>query len=121
MLASPLTVFAQGGDDPIEGIDIIIKEDPSQASFRPISLSGGQLKKYNSMKASGRAVYLSKFVSEKMNKITDGANPEGGWQKLLHSSLASEWCGPCKMVAFSVHAEIEKAKYQITFKPTINK
>ncbi|MGL1922325.1 MAG: hypothetical protein OCD03_14975 [Hyphomicrobiales bacterium] len=121
MLASPLAVFAQGGNNPIEGIDIIIKEDPSQAPIRPISLTGGELKKYNSMKASGRAIYLSKFVSERMNKITDGANPKDGWQKLLHSSLASEWCAPCKMVAFTVHAETKETKYKITFNPIINK
>ncbi len=120
MLVAPTQAFAQGGDDPIPGIDIIVKKDPGSQPIRPFGLTGGDFKEYNSLKASERAVFLSKIVARKMNKISEGANPKGGWQKLLQSSLAKNWCGPCKMVTFTVHTQTEKAKYKITFKPKFN-
>ncbi|NRA88165.1 MAG: hypothetical protein HRU28_12415 [Rhizobiales bacterium] len=120
MLVTPFTALAQGGDDPISGIDIIVKKDPGSQPIKPFGLTGGELKKYNSLKASDRAVYLSKIVAGEMNKISEGASPKGGWQKLLQTSLAKNWCSSCKVVTFTVHTQTEKAKYKITFKPKTN-
>lgn len=118
MLASPFTAFAIGGDDPINGIDIIIKKNPGSARpIAPIRITGGTLKKYNSLKASGRAVYLSKIVSQKVMRITTGNAPKGGWQKTIQRSLAKHWCGPCKMATFTLNAKTEKASYKLTFRP----
>ena len=120
ILAAPTQALAQGGNDPIGGIDIIILKDPGSQPIKPFGLAGGELKKYNLLKASDRAVYLSKIVAGKMNKISEGASPKGGWQKLLQTSLAKNWCSSCEVVTFTVHTQTEKAKYRITFKPKTN-
>ena len=41
ILAVPTQVFAQGGDDPIDGIDIIIKKDPGSQPIMPFGFTGG--------------------------------------------------------------------------------
>lgn len=124
-LLNPIQVFAQGGNDPVPGIDVIITTAGIKG-VNPVEVYGlnsGELEKYNSMKAKGRAGYLARIIAVKMNKISEGASPKGGWQKLLQNSLTKKWCGPCKMVAFTVQAKTAKpdASYKITFKPKAGK
>ena len=47
--------FAQGGDDPISGIDIIIKKNPSSQPVTKTSLSRLEITQFNQLKGRDRS------------------------------------------------------------------
>ena len=62
-LSLPLAASAdQGGDDPISGIDIIIKQDPSSQPIRNLTLSDRQLDKLGQMKGKDGARYMAEII-----------------------------------------------------------
>lgn len=85
-MATP--AFAIGGDDPIEGIDIIIKKNPG--SSRPVmnaGFGGGQLAKLNGMKGQDRPKYITSVVSDLVKKL----ELDRSFQKDLYKVLSSKW------------------------------
>lgn len=96
-LTAPLPVLATGGDDPISGIDIIIKEDPSLVPIKPFSLTDGQLEKLSGLKQKDGARFLSKIIADHIAKAGGGSG-KVDVQDLSFAALADEWCAPCKMV-----------------------
>jgi len=63
--------LAQGGDDPIEGIDIIMRRDPSQAPIKPFSLNYDEIKQINAIKGVGRMELILKAAA-KRTKTQEG-------------------------------------------------
>ena len=94
-----ITALAQGGDDPIEGIDIIIKRDPSSQPIKPFSLNYEEIKQINAIKGVGRMELILKAAA-KRTKTQDGFVKSG------MGVMGKDWCGEC--------AWPEKANY--TFK-----
>lgn len=95
-LTAPLPVLAIGGDDPIEGIDIIIKKNPGSKPIIPFSLTDGQLEKLSGLKQKDGARFLSKIIADHIAKAGGGGKVDV--QDLSFAALADEWCAPCKMV-----------------------
>jgi len=89
MLASA-PALAQGGNDPIEGIDIIIKKDPGSHPIKPFSLGAGQIKTLNQLKGADRPTFVLKSIA---GRIDAGDSFVQSGMK----ALGKIWCGPCKM------------------------
>lgn len=112
---SALPANAIGGNDPIPGIDIIIKKNPGSRPIKPFSLSGGQLKKLNGLKGKDGAMYLAKIIAKHLagqeccGKINAG--------DLIASPLIKEWCAPCKMAdEISFKFKAQDATFAVTLK-----
>ena len=93
------SLYAIGGDDPIGGIDIIVKKDPSSRPVVSFSLNGQEIKKFNGLKMNDRVVFLSTVMAKKIVKSSKkGAFGDAGkLSKLLAKSMGKNWCGPCRM------------------------
>lgn len=83
-------VLAQGGNDPIEGIDIIIKKDPSSAPIKPFSMSGKELRALNARKDAERPTYVLTLIAKRL-----GAG--SGFVKAGMEPLGKIWCGTCEL------------------------
>jgi hypothetical protein len=82
--------FAIGGDDPINGIDIIIKKNPGSQPIKPFSLTEREIKQLNVLKGADRPMFVLKTVAV---RIDAGEN----FVKSGMNALGTIWCGPCKM------------------------
>jgi hypothetical protein len=91
MMAGLSPALAIGGDDPIEGIDIIIKKNPGSQKILPLSLTGGELKKLNALKGADRPAFVLKATAKHIG--AGDAFVASGMK-----ALDDIWCGPCKMV-----------------------
>ncbi|MBT2131381.1 hypothetical protein [Aliiroseovarius lamellibrachiae] len=112
---SALPANAIGGNDPISGIDIIIKKDPGSRPIKPLSLSGGQLKKLNGLKGKDGAMYLAEVIAKHLagQECCGKVNMED----VMASPLVKEWCGPCKMVdEISFKFKAQDAIFAVTLK-----
>jgi len=98
--------LAQGGDDPIPGIDIIIKKDPSSQPVVEFSLSGGEMKRFNALKGADRSAYLAKIAAPHLAKVGEGRS-EKEWAEMLTKALGDSWCGPCKMVGETLAQDVK--------------
>ncbi|MEM5468268.1 hypothetical protein [Celeribacter marinus] len=58
--------YAIGGNDPINGIDIIIKEDPGSRPIAPFSLSDGELKQINSVENQDRPKMTLSIIAKRI-------------------------------------------------------
>lgn len=90
MMAGLSPALARGGNDPITGIDIIIKKDPSSQPIKPFSLNGGEIKTLNGLKGANRPAFVLKTVAKRI----------GAGDSFVQSGmkeLGDIWCGPCKM------------------------
>ena len=83
--------FAQGGDDPISGIDIIMKKDPSQEPIKPVSFGEEELKKLNSLKGMDRPALIAGYAAQYAQRQAGGAAPKGGWDAALRKGLIADW------------------------------
>lgn len=111
--------YAQGGNDPISGIDMIIKEDPGSRPIRPLSLSTREIKQLNKLKGNARPKFLAKVITPRLAKISERAEASINWNKELQQGLSDHWCGPCKMAtSFTL---ISKSKDpEVTYKVNFN-
>jgi len=89
--------LAQGGDDPISGIDIIARRDPSQEMIKPFSLTGEEIKQINAIKDVGRMELILKAVAKR-------TKTQEGFVKSGMAVMGKDWCGEC--------AWPEKASYK---------
>lgn len=96
-LAASLPAWATGGDDPMPGIDIIIKLDPSGDPIKPTSLTKAQLEKLNGMNIEEGVHFLSKIIADHLHKAAPDCCGKVS-VKDISAHLGKEWCGPCKMV-----------------------
>lgn len=107
-LASPM--WAQGGDDPIPGIDIIIKEDPSLVPIKPFSFDTAEMKQINALKGNDRPAYALKLIAREIG--AGGAFVASGAK-----ALEGIWCGPCKTDReLGVEFDAEGVTYNLTVK-----
>lgn len=81
------SALAQGGDDPIPGIDIIIKEDPSLIPVMDASFGRDPLAKLNDMKGQDRPEYITSVVSDLVKKV----ELDRSFQEDLYRALSSKW------------------------------
>jgi hypothetical protein len=68
--------LAIGGNDPIPGIDIIVKEDPGSRPIKPFSLTEREMKQLNSLKDADRPTFTLKLIAEHIG--ADGKFVEAG-------------------------------------------
>jgi len=90
LMLAAAPALAQGGDDPIPGIDIIVKLDPSGDPIKPFSLGAGQIKTLNQLKGADRPTFVLKLIAKRID----------AGESFVHSGmkvLGKIWCGPCKM------------------------
>jgi hypothetical protein len=105
LVAGLSPALAIGGNDPISGIDIIIKKNPDSRPIKPFSLNGGEIKTLNDLKGSDRPAYVLKAVAK---RIEAGDEFVQSGMKML----GDIWCGPCKMVNdISVKFPVGKTTY----------
>lgn len=105
LLAGISPAMAIGGDDPIEGIDIIIKKNPGSRPIKPFSLDGDEIKMLNGLKGADRPTFVLKTIA---NRIETGDEFVASGMK----ALGDIWCGPCKMVNdISVKFPVGKTTY----------
>lgn len=81
------TAAAQGGNDPIEGIDIIMKEDPSQAPAYEFSASQSELEMVNKLTGPARSQYTSKVFGEKIRNHFPESKGKVDWNTFLFESV----------------------------------
>ncbi len=94
---TPLAAFAEGSDDPIPGIDIIIERDPSVVPVMEFSLNGDDIKQFNSLKGKARSEYLAKVITRYLLDLGPKASPDE-LRATITEALGDSWCGPCRMV-----------------------
>jgi len=94
---TPLTALAEGSDDPIPGIDVIIEKDPSSQPVAQDPLSGAQVEKFNSLKGAERSTFLAAIITRTILDIGPKASPDEIREALL-KQMDDSWCGPCRMV-----------------------
>jgi len=90
LMLAAAPALAQGGDDPIEGIDIIVKRDPASQPIKPFSLDSGQIKTLNRLKGADRPTFVLKSIAGRI-EAGESFVPSG------MKALGKIWCGPCKM------------------------
>ena len=86
-------VLAQGGNDPISGIDIIIKPDPKPHAFSP-----EQMEAINAVKGDERPTVAMKFVAEELADQGVKLDRPDAFVAAGAKALSDQWCGPCKML-----------------------
>ncbi len=94
---SPLTALAEGEDDPIPGIDVIIERDPSVVPIAQDPLSGAQVEKFNSLKGAERSAFLAAIITRSVLDVGTEASPDA-IREALTRQMGNSWCGPCRMV-----------------------
>ncbi len=115
-LLAPGLAFAQGGNDPVPGIDVIIKREAGIAAR--VELNDEQLGKVSALKDEERSVYLSEVLPPIINKAMDGRFNETELQMILLKNLLANKCDPCRAFeTFSYSAVDSKSKqvYTIQF------
>lgn len=101
-------IWAQGGNDPIEGIDIIIKKDPGSKPINPFGFDAAVMEQINALKGDNRPTYALKVIAEEIGAgkefVTAGAK-----------AFEDIWCGPCKMAdEVFVKFQAEEASFGLT-------
>lgn len=107
--------LAQGGDDPISGIDIIMKEDPSLAPVMNVGFTPDQLKKINSVKDMDRPSYMAMIGAQYAHKATKGAQPKGGWEDVFKQALIKNWNPEERGGSTTLGAQTGEQAYKVTF------
>jgi len=102
MAAGTTTGFAQGGSDPIPGIDIIIKLDPSSQPIKPFSVGSSSMKRLNSLNGDDRAAYLMSLIAKRIDAdkdvVRDGT-----------AALGKQICSKCE-IGRSINVKFKSGK-----------
>lgn len=67
---SSTPALAEGGNDPIPGIDVILKKDVSSKPVAPLIFTDGQLEKLKALGEKEQAQFMAKLVVEHVYKQT---------------------------------------------------
>ncbi len=109
-LASSTVIFAQGGGNPIPGIDIIIK-DASLASIVKLTLNQSILKKVSALKDEERSLFLAKVIPTEINRASNLKLNLIQWQNTFREQLLKNRCNPCRAYeTFSFKAKDPRSK-----------
>lgn len=101
-------IWAQGGNDPIPGIDIIIKKDPGSKPIKPFGFDAAEMQQINALKGDDRPAYALKVIAE---EIGTGKEFVAAGTKAFDGI----WCGPCKMAdELAVKFRADDAIYSLT-------
>jgi hypothetical protein len=103
----------QGGNTPVEGIDVIIKEAGIIAPNGTFKMDKKSLKELSALRDIERSVYLSKYLTPIFEKITR----EKGLEKVILKGLIETRCIECKsfeVFEFKVPSNQSKKEYSIT-------
>lgn len=98
-LAAPSLAFAIGGNDPVPGIDIIIKKNPGSKPIANIPLTDSEMSQYNALKENDRPVYLSKVIVPKLEQVNKKYDYDIKWDDIIEKGVNQDWCTPerCNM------------------------
>ncbi|MHA1128860.1 MAG: hypothetical protein ACTSRN_07920 [Alphaproteobacteria bacterium] len=105
-LATPFSALASGGDDPVPGIDIIIKE--AGLAGQTVSFSKTEIAAVNEVKGMERPALIAKIAARYVAKYAKDANPEGGWYRVLSKGLTADWCLECQGGETAIKAMVEE-------------
>jgi len=110
MAAGTTTGFAQGGDDPIPGIDIIIKEDPASRPIKPFSVGKSSMKRLNSLNGDDRPAYLMSLIAKRID-ADEGVVRNGT------AALRKQICSKCE-IGRSINVKFQSGKttYSVALK-----
>jgi hypothetical protein len=108
----PMLSYGIGGNDPINGIDIIIKKNPGSKPITNFALGNGVIKQANALAGKKRANYLTKVINDQLNKQTAGQFKGKEWQSVLSKNISSIKCFSCKD-AKTFNFKSKEASYSI--------
>lgn len=91
-LVLPSLVFAAGGSDPITGIDIIIKKDPSSQPIANIPFTDSEMNQYNELRENDRPAYLNKVILPKLERVNKKYNYSIKWDDIIAKGIEQQWC-----------------------------
>ncbi|WP_194851990.1 hypothetical protein [Nonlabens antarcticus] len=103
----------QGGNDPVPGIDVIIKEAGIKETLATFSVDHRSLKELSDLKDEERSIYLSKYLTPILEKITK----EKGLEQMILKGLLETRCVECndyEVFDFKVSSKKSKKEYSIT-------
>ncbi|WP_201593212.1 hypothetical protein [Psychrobacter sp. Pi2-51] len=97
-LAIPSLALAAGGDDPITGIDIIIKKDPGSQPIANIPFTDSEMNQYNELRENDRPTYLNKVIVPKLERVNKKYNYDIKWNPIIEKGIEQQWCitVPCE-------------------------
>ena len=91
-LALPSLSLAAGGNDPITGIDIIIKEDPGSQPIANIPFTDSEISQYNELRENDRLAYLNKVIVPKLERVNKKYNYDIKWNPIIEKGIEQQWC-----------------------------
>lgn len=91
-LAVPSLSLAAGGNDPITGIDIIIKKDPSSQPIANIPFTDSEISQYNELRENDRLAYLNKVIVPKLERVNQKYNYDIKWNPIIEKGIEQQWC-----------------------------
>ncbi len=104
-LATPFSALASGGNTPVAGIDIIIKE--ASLAGQTVSFSKNEIAAVNEVTGMERPALIAKIAARYVAKYAKGAKPEGGWYRILSKGLIADWCLECRGGETAIKAMVE--------------
>jgi hypothetical protein len=102
--------LAQGGDDPIPGIDIIVKKDPGSQPVMDTSFDRGSLANLNEMKGQDRPKYITSVVYE----LTSEVGFDRSFREDLHKALSSNWSEKYRPEETTINARSDDGEQRYT-------
>ncbi|WLP94225.1 hypothetical protein [Psychrobacter sp. M13] len=91
-LALSSLALAAGGDDPITGIDIIIKKDPGSQPIANIPFTDSEMSQYNELRENDRPAYLNKVIVPKLQSVNQKYNYPIKWDDIIEKGIEQQWC-----------------------------
>ena len=91
-LALSSLALAAGGNDPITGIDIIIKEDPGSQPIANIPFTDSEISQYNELRENDRLAYLNKVIVPKLERVNQKYNYDIKWNPIIEKGIEQQWC-----------------------------
>ncbi len=109
-LASSTIIFAQGGNTPVPGIDIIVKSEINNPIVK-LTLNQGILKKVSGLKDEERSLFLAKVIPTEINRASNLKLNLIQWQNTFREQLLKNRCNPCRTYeTFSFKAKDPRSK-----------
>ncbi|MEM5472974.1 hypothetical protein WNZ14_14670 [Hoeflea sp. AS60] len=102
MAAGTTAGFAQGGSDPIVGIDIIIKKDPGSQPIKPFSVGKSSMTRLNSLNGDDRAAYLMGLIAKRIDA-------DKGVVRNGTAALRKKICSKCE-IGRSINVKFQSGK-----------
>ncbi len=91
-LAVPTLSLAAGGNDPIIGIDIIIKKNPGSQPIANIPFTNSEIDQYNELRENDRPAYLNKVIVPKLERVNQKYNYDIKWNPIIEKGIEQQWC-----------------------------